>query len=302
MNKIACIVFFFTLLTQSLHSQELNCSVQINSSQVQTSDKSVFENLQSSIYEFMNNRKWTNYDFKIEEKIECSIMITITSYDNVDAFTGSFQIQARRPVFNSSYFSTLLNHQDKDISFKYLVGQPIDFVENTYVSNLSSLLSFYAYLIIGLDFDSFEEFGGSPFYDKAQSIINTVPGNSTDKGWKAYESQKNRYWILENLTNKAFSEFRKGIYTYHLKGMDSFTEDPVKARNSINEAMLQIQNAYKEKPGLYIISIFMNTKSDELVNIFTPAPLIEKTKIVNTLKAIDPVNSAKYNKMLTDKL
>jgi len=286
-------------LNISSYSQELNCSVSINASAITNVDQSVFDNLQNSIYEFMNDRKWTNYNFEPEERIECSIIITISSYDNINMYTGTFQVQLRRPVYNTSYYSTLLNFQDKDIQFQYTQGTPLDYIENTFVGNLESLLSYYAFLFIGLDFDSYQELGGTPFYEKAWSVINSIPANATQfKGWRSYENQRNRYWILENLTNKNYENFRKGVYLYHRQGLDIMADDIVKGRSSITQAMKLIQQTYKEKPGLFIISLFMTAKSDELVNIFKPAPAIEKTEIVNILKSIDPINASKYNEML----
>lgn len=294
-NTIFTVLIF--LLCFSARAQELNCTVQINSSQVQSSDKTVFENLQQAVYQFMNDRRWTNYEFQVEEKIECSILITVSTWDNIESFTGTIQVQSRRPVYNSSYSTTIFNHQDKDFTFKYVSGQPIDFVENNFSSNLSSVLAYYAYLIIGLDFDTFSLSGGDPYFEKAQSIINSAQ-SASDKGWKSYENQKNRYWIIENLLNGAYSDFRKGMYQYHLNGMDNFATDALKARAGLMEGITLVQKAYRQKPGLFIVSVFMLTKSDELVSAFTPAPMVEKTKAVNILKGIDPANSAKYNKIL----
>ena len=295
-NLLFLILIFISVLP--MRSQELNCAVQINSSQVQASDKTVFENLQKSVYEFMNNRRWTSYEYQIEEKIECSILITISTWDNIESFNGTIQVQARRPVFNSSYSTTLINYLDKDFSFKYVSGQPLDFIENTFTSNLASVLAYYAYLIIGLDFDTYSEFGGNPYYDKAQAVINSAQ-STPDKGWRAFENQKNRYWMIENILNNSYKDFRSGLYNYHRLGLDLFANDALKARAGILEGVLLIQRAYRQKPGLFIINIFMLAKSDELVNIFTPAPMVEKTKVVNVLKSIDPANSAKYNKILT---
>ena len=287
MKNYLKIFFVFIILISGRFisfSQELNCSVSINSSAITSVDQSVFDNLQSSIYEFMNDRKWTNYNFEPEERIECSIIINITSYDNVNMYSGTFQVQLRRPIYNTSYHSTLLNFQDKDIQFQYTQGTSLDYVENTFVGNLESLLSYYAFLFIGLDFDSFQELGGTPFYEKAWSVINSVPANATQyKGWRSYENQRNRYWILENLTNKNYEHYRKGFYLYHRQGLDIMTNDIVKGRANITQAMKLIQQTYKEKPGLFIINLFMIAKSDELVNI---------------LKSIDPINASKYNEML----
>ncbi len=295
--KIFVFVLFLSMLFTA-RSQELICNVQVNSSQVQSSDKTIFENLQSAVYEFMNNRRWTNYEYKVEEKIECSILLNIATWDNIESFTGTIQVQSRRPVYNSSYSTTILNYLDKDLSFKYISGQPLEFIENTYTNNLVSVLAFYAYIIIGLDFDTYQQAGGTPYFEKAQGVVNSAQ-SSPDKGWRAPENQKNRYWIAENLLNNAYADFRKGIYEYHLNGMDLFASDAVKARAGITEGISLIQKAYRQKPGLFIINLFMLAKSDELVSAFTPAPVVEKTKVVNILKSIDPANSAKYNQILT---
>ncbi|NLL28142.1 MAG: DUF4835 family protein [Bacteroidales bacterium] len=293
------ILIIFVFLSSK--SQELMCNVQVNSSQVQASDRTVFENLQTSIYEFMNNRRWTNYEFKVEERIECSILINVSTWDNMESFSGTIQVQSRRPAYNSSYSTTLLNYQDKDFTFKFVSGQPLDYIENTFTSNLTSVLAFYAYIIIGMDFDSFEEMGGSQFYEKALSIVNAAQSNNADKGWKAAESQRNRYWIIENILNGSYSDFRKSIFYYHLEGIDLLASDINKGRAGVMEGITLLQKAYRQKPGLFIINLYMLAKTDELVNIFTPAPMVEKTKAVNILKSIDPVNSNKYNKILESK-
>jgi len=292
------LLLLWLFLTGSSYSQELYCFVHVNASQLQLSDKTIIDNLQNAIYEFMNNRKWTNYEFKQEEKIECSILITLTSYDNVENFSGTIQVQSRRPVYNSTYSTPMLNYQDKDFTFKYALGQPLEFYENVFPGNLAAVLAYYAYIIIGLDFDSFQPLGGTPFYEKAQAIVNSAQ-SAPDKGWKAGESQKNRYWLVENLLNNSYADFRQGLYYYHLKGLDVFTQDETKARAGILDGLTMIQRAYRQKPGLFIVSLFTFAKSDEFVNIFKPAPLMEKTRAVNILRNIDPANSAKYNQILT---
>ena len=179
-----------------------------------------------------------------------------------------------------------------------LTSNYLDYIENTFTSNLASVLAFYAYIILGFDFDSFDELAGTPFFDKAQGVVNAAQ-SAPDKGWRSAENQKNRYWIIENILNSAYSDFRRGIFQYHLNGMDLFSSDAVKARAGISEGVALIQKAYRQKPGLFIISLFMLAKSDELISVFTPAPMVEKTKVVNILKSIDPANSAKYNQLLT---
>ncbi len=272
--------------------------VQVNSSQVQTSDKTVFEQLQMDVFEFMNSRQWTGYTFQQSERIEANILINVSSWDNMENFSATIQVQSRRPVFNSSYNSVMLNHLDKDFTFKYMIGQPIEYIENTFTTNLAAVLAFYAYLIIGLDFDSFTPFGGTEFYEKAQNIV-TAAQNAPDKGWKSYENQRNRYWMIENLLNGSYSDLRTGIYQYHRTGLDLLADEISSGRQSITDAMTNIQKVYRQRPGLFFISLFMTAKSDELVNIFSPAPPAEKMRIVSILKNLDPVNSSKYNEILT---
>lgn len=288
----------FLLIARGAYQQELNCMVQVNSAQVQASDKTVFEQLQRDIFDFLNNRKWTNYTFAQTEKIECNILITISDWDNIENFNGTIQVQSRRPVYNSSYYTVMLNQQDKDFTFKYLTGQPIEYIENTFTTNLAAVLAYYVYIIIGLDFDSFKPMGGTEFYEKAQNIVNTAQ-NAPDKGWKSFENQRNRFWLVENLLNASYADMRQGIYQYHRLGLDVMADDVNAGRLAIADALTQFQKVYRQRPGLFFISLFMVAKSDELIKIFSKAPPAEKMRVVSILKNIDPANSAKYNEILT---
>ncbi len=292
---IFLLALFFNLV---LFGQELNCMVQVNSGQVQSSDKTIFEQLQRDAFEFMNSRQWTNYKFKQSERIECNILINVSAWDNIENFTATIQVQSRRPAYNSSYNTVMLNHLDKDFTFKYMMGTPIEYIENTFTTNLAAVLAYYAYVIIGLDFDSFMPNGGNQFYDKAQGIVNTAQ-NAPDKGWKAFESQRNRYWLVENLLNPTYADMRTGIYQYHRTGLDMMADEISAGRQAITDAMTNFQKVYRQRPGLFYITIFMTAKSDELVNIFTPAPPAEKVRIVAILKNLDPANSSKYNDILS---
>jgi hypothetical protein len=294
-------ILFIIVLLGGLHvfSQELNCMVQISGGQVQTSDRTIFEILQRDVYEFMNSRQWTNYKFKQSERIECNILINVTSWDNIENFTSTIQVQSRRPVYNSSYNSVMLNHLDRDFTFKYMTGTPIEYIENTFTSNLAAVLAFYAYVIIGLDFDSYSPNGGTEFFDKAQNIVNASQ-NTPDKGWKSFESQRNRYWLVENLLNPTYTDMRTGIYQYHRSGLDLMADEISAARQAVTDAMTNFQKVHRQRPGLIFITMFMTAKSDELVNIFTPAPPAEKMRIVAILKNLDPANSTKYNDILTN--
>lgn len=294
------LVFILLFFMHHLYSfqQELNCMVQINSAQVQTSDRTVFDQLQRDIFEFLNNRIWTNYSFAQNERIECNILVTVSKWDNIENFEGTIQIQSRRPVYNSSYYTVLLNHQDKDFTFKYIAGQPIEFIENTFTTNLAAVLAYYVYIIIGLDFDSFKPFGGTEFYEKAQNIVTTAQ-NAPDKGWKSFENQRNRYWLVENLLNSSYADMRQAIYQYHRLGLDIMADDVNVGRLAISEAMSLFQKVYRQRPGLFFISLYMFAKNDELIKTFSKAPPAEKMRIVSILKNIDPANSAKYNEILT---
>ncbi len=191
----------------------------------------------------------------------------------------------------------MLNYKETDFQFQYIENQPLDFVDNSHTSNLTSVLAFYTYLIIGLDLDSYSLYGGSPYFDKAQSIVNAAQ-SAAEPGWKAFESQKNRYWMIENILNSHYSGIRECNYKYHRLGMDMMTEDINKARQSISEGLVLLRKTYGEKPGLFFLQTFISTKSDELVNIYSEADQMQKQDAVKILKLIDPANSAKYNKIL----
>lgn len=277
-----------------IYAQELNCQVSVNHSQIQLSDVSVFETLQKAVYEFMNDTRWTDKVMKQEEKIECSIFITISSYAN-DKFTGSIQVQSRRPIFNTSYNSVMLNYVDNNFSFEYVENTALEFQSNTYISNLTSVLGFYAYVIIGLDFDSFSDHGGTQFFNTAQSIVNAAQ-NSGMPGWKSYEDSKNRYWLVENLLNGSYDDFRTFMYKYHRLGLDLFYEKSTTVRASMISDFTLLQNVQKAKPGLFILSIFVDAKRDELIGLLSQATPTEKQKAVSILSLIDPSHTSDYQK------
>lgn len=275
-------------------AQELFCSVSVNHSQISGSDKTVFEEMQKAMLEFLNNRKWTNYSYRQEEKIECSFYFNISERSSDVDFKGTLQIQSRRPIFNTSYNSPMLNIVDKDISFKYIQNQAMDYDDNNFYSNLTSLLAYYAYIIIGIDFDSYMMKGGSQFYNKAQNIVQLAQ-NTADKGWKSFESRKNRYWLVENLLNDSYGGFRECLYLYHLKGLDDMKENMANGRTSIVTAIDKMRTVVKGTPNLYFTTVFMDTKRDEIINIFSQAPANDKNQVVPYLKEIDPAHSNDFN-------
>ncbi len=289
------IILAFLIFSVNIgRSQELFCSVSVNSAQIGGSDRTVFDEMQKAIMEFLNNRKWTGYTYRQEEKIECSIFINISERTSDVEFKGTMQVQSRRPVFNTSYNTPMLNLVDKDISFKYIQNQALDYDDNNYLSNLTSLLAYYAYIIIGVDFDSYTMKGGSQYFTKAQNIVQLAQ-NAADKGWKSFESRKNRYWLVENLLNDSYSGFRECLYLYHLKGLDAMKDNIENGRTSVISAMEKMQTVVRGTPSLYFTTVFMDTKRDEIINIFSQAPSGDKPRIVDILKEIDPAHSGDFN-------
>lgn len=295
MRRFIFILFIFVLKTS--FSQELNCKVQVLSQQIQGTDKRVFETLQTAIYEFMNNRKWTNDAFKNNERIDCSILINVTERPSTDEFKATLQVQVRRPVFKASYNSVLLNNNDNDFQFKYLESQPLEFTENLHLSNLTSVLAYYAYLIIGLDYDSFSLDGGTPYLQKSLAIVNNAQGSS-DLGWKAFDGNKNRYWLINNMMDASFVPLRECMYKYHRLGMDLMVDNKESGRAAILESLEELKKVHQIKPLSYSLQVFFNAKSDEIINIFSGAFPDEKAKVVNLLNEIDPTNSNKYQKII----
>lgn len=295
------LLLFISLITFGFKSiaQELNCQVQVLSQQVAGTDRRVYEVLQTSIFEFMNNRKWTTDVFKNEERIDCSILINITSRPSTEEFVGTIQVQARRPVYKSSYNTALLNFIDEDFQIRYLENQPLDFAENTHLSNLTSILAFYANLIIGMDYDSFSLKGGTTYLQKAFAIVNNAQGTA-ERGWKAFDGDKNRYWLINNMMDAPFIGIREVMYSYHLKGLDEMVNNKESARAVILESFETLKKVHQVRPLSFSMQVFFNAKSDEIINIFKMAFPDEKAKVMQALELIDPTNSNKYQTIMND--
>lgn len=287
------IVFLISCLPLLATPQEFMCQVTVNSPQVEGTDKKVFQTLQSELYEFVNNRKWTNFVYKTEERIECSMMITISERPSSDQFKAKVNIILQRPVYKSSYNTNLLNLVDKDFDFTYVEYQPLDYSDDAFSSNLTSMVAYYIYVMLGIDADSFSRNGGTPYFEKARAVVNSAQ-NAPQRGWKAFESQKNRYWLIENLLNNTYSQFREGMYTYHRTGLDLMSENMDLGRSGVNDCLESIQRVNREKNGLYVVQLFIDAKRDELINIYSQSSPMDKSKAVNILKEIDPANSSKY--------
>lgn len=288
---------FFALIILVGKGQELLCNIDVNSQQVQGSDRKVYETMRNAIYDFMNNRSWTNFDYKQNERIECSILINVTDRPSSNLFKCDMTIAVRRPVFNTTYNSVLFNFIDRDVEIQYIENQPLTFNTGMFSENLTSILAFYAYFIIGLDFDSFMLEGGNPYYEAALDIVNLAQ-NSDYKGWKSMESNKNRYWLLENITNPSYSGLRRFYYEYHLKGLDVMYDNAENGRQAILQTLKYLQEVKKARPGLVMLQVISDSKRDEFVNIFSEGSAMEKTEAVNLLKEIDPANTMTYQKIL----
>lgn len=293
--RLIGIIILFSV-SRIVLSQELNCIITINADQVSETDKRVYETMRTAITEFMNSRKWTNYNYEISERIECNILITIKERSG-DDFEGQIQVQSRRPIFKTSYNSTLLNIVDKDLKFKYTETDALEFNEGQITQSLTAVLAYYAYIIIGYDFDSFSLYGGTPFFDKAQTIVNQAQSRG-EAGWKAFESTRNRYWLLENLYNKTYTPLREAMYNFHRLGLDNMYDNQSNARQNITSAIEKMQKVYREKTGIYLLQLILTAKADEIVNIYSAASTMEKTKIIEIMKDIDASNSDKYNKIM----
>ncbi|MBE9467120.1 MAG: DUF4835 family protein [Bacteroidetes bacterium] len=296
-SLIFLIIIIFLQISNS-YSQELNCRVQVVSKQVQGTDKRIFDALQKVIYEFVNNYKWTNNVYSDNERIECTFYINIKDHPiSSDVFKGSMQIQASRPIFNTTFNSVLFNYIDNNIEFRYTETQELEFNETSYTSNLTSLLAYYSNIIIGLDYDSFSLEGGTSYYEKAEKIVNNAQ-NSPYKGWKAFEDRKNRYWLVENILNDTYSPIRECYYNYHRLGLDIMSEKVSDGRSVITESIESFRKVHQKKPGSFLMQLFFDAKRDEIVNIYTEAFPEEKTRVYNVLKEIDPANESKYQKII----
>jgi hypothetical protein len=291
------LIFSVFLYSLSAYNQELNCNIQLVTQQIQGTNKQVFETMQGAIYEFVNSTPWTTHVFDVDERIECTMLFNLQDQIGDDEFRGTLQIQVRRPVYNSSYNTVLFNYIDNDLHFKYVEYQPLQFNENTHISNLTSILAYYAYIIIGLDYDSFSYEGGTEFFLKAEKIVNNAQ-NASQKGWKSIESpsRKNRYWLVNNILNADFSPAREFIYRYHRLGLDRMYENLNEARAEMAESLKLLQQVYRNKPDpfMHFLQVIYDAKSDEFVNIFKESFPEEKSRILAILNEIDPANTNKY--------
>lgn len=286
----------FLLSSLSLNAQELDFTVRVNADQVNTTERGIFTEMESAFERFLNERVWTTDRFQNNEKIKGNIIITIQNQPSIGQFTANAQIQLVRPIYKSSYETLLLNFADRDWDFRFTLSQPLDFNENNFQSNLTSLLAYYAYIAIGLDYDSFSPLGGAPFY---QSALNVVNNAQQGKGWGQFQNRRNRYWLLENLSiNNQYEPVREAIYKYHREGLDVMREAPDKTRANVLQALKDIQQVNRTLPNAILIISFLDAKSDELLNIFSDGPMNVRREAYNELLKLDPTRRSKYQKIV----
>lgn len=278
-------------------AQELNCTCSINAAQVATSDRGIFRDMKSAVEMFMNSRKWTNDAYKNYEKINCNLMITITKQLAVGSYQASLQVQAARPVYNSTYSSLTFNFADRDFEFEYIESLPMEYNDNTYSTNLTSMLAVYAYLMVGIDYDSFSELGGTPYFQKAMAVVNNAQ-QSNRPGWQSLNSTRNRYWIVENYNNTQMTEMRKAFYRYHRLGLDTFEKDPDKSREVITQGLREVKKVRDVNPTSILVVSFLDAKSKELANMFSSGNIQVRREAYDIVTAIDPSNRSAYDKMV----
>ncbi|QCR24601.1 DUF4835 family protein [Pontibacter sp. SGAir0037] len=299
MLKKIVLILCFGILALGAKAQELQCDVVVNSEQVQYTDRQLFQDMQNRIFEFMNNRRWTNQAYRVEERIKCRLLINLTEMPEIGVFRANVQVVSLRPAYGTVYETVLFSFIDKDWLFQFNSAQLLDYSDNNYTSNLSSMLAFYAYTIIGMDNDSFSRLGGADAFDKARAVVNLAASQNTAyPGWKPFEGNRNRYWIIDNLQDPQMLPFREGIYTMHRLGLDLMAEKPEQARKSMLAVLQEIQQVSQRKPGAAIIRSFFEAKVDELVNMFKAAAPADKQQAYTLLTQVDPTNNTKYEQLL----
>ncbi len=302
MKKIFSILLMGIVSFGLLNAQELICEVTVSApdaSKVNT-DPRVFNTLENSITEFMNNRKWTDESFKEHEKIQMSIFIGITEQSGDNGYSGSITVVTKRPVFNSNYNSTVLNIIDNDFAIVYKEFDPIEFNEFQFTSNLSHILGYYAYLAIGVDYDTYADLGGQKYLQKAQDMVNLVGTSEANayKGWKSYDkNQRNRYWFITHLMNGRYEPFRKAMYIYHREGLDNFYDDPELARSKVMAGLNEVAKVSQDNPNLPLVQTWSESKLNEIVGVFSEAPAEEKTAFLALIKKADPTNANEYDRI-----
>jgi hypothetical protein len=290
--KLKLYSFLLLLFFGITQAQQLNCTVNVNADQITITNKQIFSTLEKSLNDFINKTDWTGKVYKQEEKINCSMYITVTAYDS-NQFTATIQVQSSRPIYNSSYSSPILNFNDKDFSFKYNEFENLNFNPTNFESNLISVVAFYSYVIIGMDADTFTKLGGSKYLETAQDVSNVAISGGY-KGWGQADGTQNRYFLINDMLSNTFSPFREALYEYHFEGLDIMHSDLKTAKLKISDAISTLGKINETRPNAFITRIFFDAKSDEIVSVFSAGPSIDIKELMGKLNSISPINSSKW--------
>lgn len=301
-------IFFIVVLLFSamvVRAQEFNSKVTVISGQISSKiDKKIFQTLQTGLTNFINNRKWTSSGYQQQEKIVCNFILTLNQEIETNVYRASLTIQAARPVYNSSYIAPLINFMDNDVAFKYVEFQPLEFNENRVqgsdplASNLTAVFAFYAYMILGLDHDSFSPRGGDPHFQKARFIVTSAPDDRNISGWNAFDQLRNRYWLSENFTNSKYSLIHDALYLYYRLGMDKMYEDENEARQQVLNSLNTLNTLSSENPNLFVVQFFFLGKTQELIGLYRKAAPQEKQRVADLLQRLDISNGNQYRQAL----
>jgi len=299
MKRLKYILLLLTAFSKlpEAYSQELNAQVEIVTTTIQGTDVTrIFGNMKRQVFEFLNNRRWTNDNFLQSERIDCSFLINVDQKLGTDQYQATITVQSRRPVFKSGYNSTVFNYVDKDLQFIYVENQPFDFTLQNYTNNITSILAYYAYVVLAIDYDSFSPLGGSEYWKNAQQIVNAAQ-SASESGWRSSDSYRNRYWLVDNILNPLFQPIRDALYKYHRSGLDQMYDKLEEGRASVLTSIVGLKELHTNRPATFNMQLFFVAKKDEIVDIFKEATNEEKTKLIETLNLIDPANQNTYSKI-----
>lgn len=298
MKKLIYISLCLALTAVNVRAQELNATVNVSFQKVTNMDPSIFKALESSVKQFLNNTRWTSDVYAPEERIECGFLINVIDAPSSDYFKAEITVSSRRPVYGSAFYCTMFSHKDDMFSFNYVPFQPMEFSETAFLNNLTSVLSFYAYMIIGIDYDSFSPEGGSPYFNKARQIVQNAQ-QSPEMGWKSFDKAgRNRFTLSEDLLSPAFKSYRTFLYKYHREGFDHFYNDFENSRKNAIDALMGIDDIFKQRPNSFLLQVFFNSKRDEAINMLKGLPTSETTALVQVMRKVDGAYSSRWDEIL----
>ena len=294
--KKLSVLIFLLFSTIKLEAQELNAQVVVNADLVNQTNQQIFQTLEQSLNEFINTRIWSTKPFLNRERITSSFLFTLTSYSG-NQFKATLQVQSQRPIFETNYDSPIINYLDKEVVFTYQEYQPLFYNQSEFESNLVSIISFYVYIILGLDADSFKPFGGNPYFEQAQQIVNLAQQTEIN-AWKPNAAnRRNRHELIDNLRSNTFREYRATLYQYHRKGLDEMISNADEGKRAMMEAINNLESLFNRRPNAFLLQLFFDAKVDEIVNIFSDGPKVNFDEIISTLKKIAPFFGARWKQI-----